>query len=723
MPRKYKKVKPEDKNLKDNLEKAIKAVKEDKVSVRAAAKLHGVSRTSLQRRLNPVEKLTKSVGGQLSIPKDAEIELAQCLKLKSKWGFGNTIKELRQFVKMYVDQNITKETEIGKYLRKYCKFTNNMPGEDWCTAFLRRYRLSSKLPSTLEKSRKSAATDPEIIYGYFDILDTEMQGLQLHGRPECIWNIDETCLFIDPSKTRVIAPVGEKASRVTSTSGREATTIMAGISASGEKLPPFILFKGKKFWTSWKGTKPYPGTQYAFSDSGWMVADVFAAWFDFFANHIPQRPLLLVYDGHSTHLTSAVINKARAENITIIKLPPHTTDLLQPLDVCCFKPLKTRWDATIAKWQAANYARRITKGEFVDLVGRVWDECFSVEIIQTAFRKTGLYPPDRDIYPVAMFNPDLYKLYKSVQTPEPVHKPATPRKDIPPRENISPSTSFEQIMADVFRKPFPSTSGTAQRTARRQIDVHSRVITHDEFLEAVEDKEKKALEKKKKAEERSKKKGTKKRKATAPSDDEDDDNVDDPLPSLEDIVEEEPSAKKGKKVPEKRELRKRFTSSTPLKVPTSSEEEEEEEEALNPLNSSHSSISSIEEQDKEDDTDEDEEEDEDEEKESGVARFDPQKYLYIQKKKSISENGYYGVDYGKAYIGRVTKSDKTSLRMTFLQRKPDDMYDWPKKADVDDNIDLKYVFCGPLKLVGTTPYQVRGVDDAYKQYIKFRKVL
>ena len=143
-----------------------------------------------------------------------------------------------------------------------------MPGDDWCTVFLRRYRLSCKLLSTLEKSRKSAASDPEIIYEYFDILDAEIKRLQLLNQPECICNIDETRLSIDPLKTKIISPVGQKASRVTSTSGREATTITAGISAAGEKLPPFILFKGKKFWTTWKGTQPYPGTQYVYSDSG-----------------------------------------------------------------------------------------------------------------------------------------------------------------------------------------------------------------------------------------------------------------------------------------------------------------------------------------------------------------------------------------------------------------------------------------------------------------------
>lgn len=56
--------------------------------------------------------------------------------------------------------------------------------------------------------------------------------------------MDETNLYIDPSKLKVIAPRGQKASRTTATSGREAITVMAGISASGDKLPPLIIFKG-----------------------------------------------------------------------------------------------------------------------------------------------------------------------------------------------------------------------------------------------------------------------------------------------------------------------------------------------------------------------------------------------------------------------------------------------------------------------------------------------
>ena len=41
--------------------------------------------------------------------------------------------------------------------------------------------------------------------------------LELTDKPSHIFNIDETCLFADPSKTRIITLKGEKTSRVTKT--------------------------------------------------------------------------------------------------------------------------------------------------------------------------------------------------------------------------------------------------------------------------------------------------------------------------------------------------------------------------------------------------------------------------------------------------------------------------------------------------------------------------
>ena len=42
------------------------------------------------------------------------------------------------------------------------------------------------MPSTLEKSRKLAAKNPNIIYGFFDLLEQEIKRPKIENRPECI---------------------------------------------------------------------------------------------------------------------------------------------------------------------------------------------------------------------------------------------------------------------------------------------------------------------------------------------------------------------------------------------------------------------------------------------------------------------------------------------------------------------------------------------------------
>ena len=72
-----------------------------------------------------------------------------------------------------------------------------------------------------------------------------------------------------------------------------------------------------------------------------MTTDVFSNRFENFTNLVTERPLSLLYDGHIIHVSVAVIELlAMKENIVILKFPPHVTDVLQPLDVSCFAPLK-----------------------------------------------------------------------------------------------------------------------------------------------------------------------------------------------------------------------------------------------------------------------------------------------------------------------------------------------------------------------------------------------
>jgi len=52
------------------------------------------------------------------------------------------------------------------------------------------------------------------------------------------------------------------------------------------------------------------------------------------------EPHLMIYDCHLSHVNYETIKFSREQKITVLKLPPHTTDTLQPLDVSVLKSLK-----------------------------------------------------------------------------------------------------------------------------------------------------------------------------------------------------------------------------------------------------------------------------------------------------------------------------------------------------------------------------------------------
>ena len=117
---------------------------------------------------------------------------------------------------------------------------------------------------------------------------------------------------------------------------RENTTVMAAVSAAGEKLPPMIVFEGQFVQTTWRPEIPKTSEIYPWlfaNPSGWMSSDTFYKWFEEWEvktrstkeGELENR--LLIYDGHLSHIWYGTLELARAQKVTIIKLPPHTTDL------------------------------------------------------------------------------------------------------------------------------------------------------------------------------------------------------------------------------------------------------------------------------------------------------------------------------------------------------------------------------------------------------------
>ncbi|VDI27324.1 Hypothetical predicted protein [Mytilus galloprovincialis] len=82
-----------------------------------------------------------------------------------------------------------------------------------------------------------------------------------------------------------------------------------------------------------------PGAVGAVSDSGWSNTKIFRQYLtDHFLKYIPGRNndnVLLLLDGHKSHVAVDIIEWAQEHHIIIHVLPAHTSHILQPLDVGC----------------------------------------------------------------------------------------------------------------------------------------------------------------------------------------------------------------------------------------------------------------------------------------------------------------------------------------------------------------------------------------------------
>ena len=87
------------------------------------------------------------------------------------------------------------------------------------------------------------------------------------------------------------------------------------------------------------------GTLYGLSQKGWIDQELFRLWFKYhFLRYIPpERPVILLMDGHSTHYCPETMVLAAKERVVVFALPPNTTHVSQPLDKGCFGPLKAAW--------------------------------------------------------------------------------------------------------------------------------------------------------------------------------------------------------------------------------------------------------------------------------------------------------------------------------------------------------------------------------------------
>jgi hypothetical protein len=125
-------------------------------------------------------------------------------------------------------------------------------------------------------------------------------------------------------------------------SGRSFTTMLMCTNAAGDVMPPLVIYSAKSINPIWC-SGGVPDTIYKCSESGWISEELFSDWFQHcFLERTKDidRPLLLVMDNHSAHLSIDFIELAIKNQVILLCLPPHTTHALQQLDVVTLRYVK-----------------------------------------------------------------------------------------------------------------------------------------------------------------------------------------------------------------------------------------------------------------------------------------------------------------------------------------------------------------------------------------------
>lgn len=150
-----------------------------------------------------------------------------------------------------------------------------------------------------------------------------------------------------------------------------------------------------------------------------------------------ENPVLLIIDGHSSHTKNlAFTEKARANHETVLVLPPHCSNKLQPLDVSFMAPFKTYYANAVEDFMREKVGHVVSQYDIAELMGKAFTRAAKMEIAVSGFRKTGIHPLDETVFDEDSFAPSLV-------TDQPVSEviPSALMTD-------QPTTSFDSSVTD-----------------------------------------------------------------------------------------------------------------------------------------------------------------------------------------------------------------------------------------------------------------------------------
>lgn len=291
------------------LEEAISKVRRGRLKIAEASETYNIPRRTLLNKIK--NQHVQNVGSPTVLSAAFERSLLDVIVACAEFGSPLTMLDLRFIVKSHLDKE-------GIRVKK---FKNNLPGTEWGYSFLKRHqhRLTQRQCQNIKRARAEKTEEEFIIY--FNNLEKTLQDVD----PSRILNYDETNVTDDPGSKKCIFRRGTKYPERVMNSTKTAISIMFAVTASGEVLPPYTVYKAERIYDQWCIGGP-PGARYNRTKSGWFDSASFQDWF--FKIVVPwakklEGPKVLIGDNLSSHINVEVLRECQRANIRFVFLPSN----------------------------------------------------------------------------------------------------------------------------------------------------------------------------------------------------------------------------------------------------------------------------------------------------------------------------------------------------------------------------------------------------------------
>jgi len=177
---------------------------------------------------------------------------------------------------------------------------------------------------------------------------------------------------------------------------QEWITVIECIGAEGTLISPYIIFTGMNIVINWLPKIVPKGWKFSCNASGWTNNFHGVQWLKTLFDPETKakangRKRLLICDGHDSHISPEFVRYCMNNGIEQALLIPHSSHMMQPLDVGVFGPLKKAMSKELNVIFRTGISR-IQKPEWVEFYDKARRRGITTENILAGWRGAGLFP-------------------------------------------------------------------------------------------------------------------------------------------------------------------------------------------------------------------------------------------------------------------------------------------------------------------------------------------